>query len=407
MSKGNISTVAGRAALPVHRSNVHWQKRATGRFIGYRKTAADTGSWWARLRDDDGTQRYQRLGAFDDLPQGQRFDAATKAADEWFRQYDSGVRIERKMTVRAVCERHAKALRADGYEKKALEHENRYRQYVYNDPIADIELVKLKKAHLEDWRRRLAAMPARVWRRKIEQVKPRNRPGLSETAERNRSPVTVDRDIVCVRSALNRAYDDGLVASDLAWRVALRASKHTGKRRDRYIDRDERTRMLAAASGEICPFLRGLSTLPLRPGALAALTVGDFDARRRTLRVGLDKTGADRRIGLPPQTVAFLAEQAKDKLPAAPLFSDALGRRWTKTTWNAPIKAAMQAAGLPVTATAYLLRHAAITDLVTAGLPLLTVAQISGTSVAMIEKHYGHLQQGAAAEALATLALDR
>ena len=46
-----------------------------------------------------------------------------------------------------------------------------------------------------------------------------------------------------------------------------------------------------------------------------------------------------------------------------------------------------------------------ITDLVVNGLDLLTVAQISGTSVAMIEKHYGHLQADRAAAALAMLAL--
>jgi hypothetical protein len=46
-----------------------------------------------------------------------------------------------------------------------------------------------------------------------------------------------------------------------------------------------------------------------------------------------------------------------------------------------------------------------ITDLVHDGLDLLTVAQLSGTSVAMIEKHYGHLRSEVAAGALAKLAL--
>lgn len=66
---------------------------------------------------------------------------------------------------------------------------------------------------------------------------------------------------------------------------------------------------------------------------------------------------------------------------------------------------AAKAADLPPTATAYTLRHSTITDLVKAKLPLLTIAQISGTSVEMIEKHYGHLANEAAVEALGTLAL--
>ncbi len=51
------------------------------------------------------------------------------------------------------------------------------------------------------------------------------------------------------------------------------------------------------------------------------------------------------------------------------------------------------------------MRHSVITDLVTGGLDLLTVALLSGTSVAMIERHYGHLRAEHAAPALATLAL--
>ena len=53
----------------------------------------------------------------------------------------------------------------------------------------------------------------------------------------------------------------------------------------------------------------------------------------------------------------------------------------------------------------YVIRHSTITDLVHGGLDLLTVAQISGTSVRMIEQHYGHLRSDVAATALERLAL--
>jgi integrase len=81
------------------------------------------------------------------------------------------------------------------------------------------------------------------------------------------------------------------------------------------------------------------------------------------------------------------------------------GKRWDKETWNGPIAAAAKRGELPQGVTAYTLRHSTITDLVTGGLPLLTIAQISGTSAEMIERHYGHLAQAQATEALARLAL--
>lgn len=101
----------------------------------------------------------------------------------------------------------------------------------------------------------------------------------------------------------------------------------------------------------------------------------------------------------------FFVEQAKNKLPAASIFVRAGGEAWNKDAWKHPIKHAVEAADLPRAASAYTLRHSVITDLVRARLPLLTVAQLSGTSVAMIEKHYGRLVRDDAEEALACIAV--
>lgn len=135
------------------------------------------------------------------------------------------------------------------------------------------------------------------------------------------------------------------------------------------------------------------------------LRVGDFDSRTSTLTVERDKAGNGRAILLPARTAALLKEQTRSKLPAAPLFARADGSAWNRDAWKLPIKNAVHAANLPPGTTAYTLRHSTITDLVAGGLDLLTVAQVSGTSVAMIERHYGHLQRDRAAAALADLAL--
>ena len=81
------------------------------------------------------------------------------------------------------------------------------------------------------------------------------------------------------------------------------------------------------------------------------------------------------------------------------------GKAWDKNSWKLPIAEAVAAAALPGGATAYTLRHSTITDLVIAKLPLLTIAQISGTSAEMIERHYGHLARDAAIKALKELEL--
>jgi site-specific recombinase XerD len=101
----------------------------------------------------------------------------------------------------------------------------------------------------------------------------------------------------------------------------------------------------------------------------------------------------------------LLRKQARAKLPGAPLIAYVDGSHWHKERWKKPVKRAAAVVELPAATCAYTLRHSTITDLVTSGLDLLTVARIAGTSVMMIEKHYGHLQSATAKKALAALEL--
>ncbi len=211
--------------------------------------------------------------------------------------------------------------------------------------------------------------------------------------------------MTCFRAALNLAYADGLVTSDFAWRRKLVPVKNADRRRELYLKRTQRKKFIEKASPDLGQFLRGLALVPLRPGALAALRVPDYDQHLKVLKVGKDKNGQERKIKLPEATAKFFAEVAKSKLAGDPLVSRADGKAWDKDAWKWPVKAAATAAKLPVGTTAYTLRHSVISDLVHDGLDLLTVAQISGTSVAMIERHYGHLRSDVAAGALAKLAL--
>ena len=91
--------------------------------------------------------------------------------------------------------------------------------------------------------------------------------------------------------------------------------------------------------------------------------------------------------------MSFLNKDSKNKLPQAPLLARSNGSIGEKDTWKYPIKDAVIDAKLPETATMYTIWHSVITDLIHGGLDTLTVAQLSGTSIIMIEMHYGHLAQ--------------
>lgn len=392
-----ISTVKGRDALKARR-DPYFTKLGSGHYLGFRKiTPTSVGTWVARYREEGTAKQSTRsLGEFGKLPPNERFDAAKQAAEEWFGQLDLGVTAAAVvLTVKEACESYVTHQRARKGDVAANDIEARFQRWIYADArLASVELAKLRRTHLDAWRLRLATTKARV-----------NRSKTAAPVTRPRSPSSVNRDMASLRAALNFAYERGEVATDLAWRQALKRAENADGRRHVYLDKEQRRRVIDSAVPDISQFLMGLSLLPLRPGALAKLQVKHFDARLGVIVIGKDKTGKARSLTLPPSTVQFFQGQLNDKMPTAPLLSQADGSAWNKDDWKKPIKAAVVAAGAPAEATAYTLRHSTITDLVVGGLDLLTVARLSDTSVEMIERHYGHLQQAHAMNALATLAL--
>jgi integrase len=385
----NLKTVEGRSRLKPRREP-YWEALRKGCFLGYRKMVAGThGNWVARWRDPDtNKQHYSALGALEQLPPNERRDAAAKLAEAWFAHLGAGGRTD-VVTVKAACNDYVDSVRGDRGNAPADDLASRFRRWVDDDKLAPIELTKLQPQHLLAWRKRLTSAPVKV--------------GDEETRVRSRS--AVNRDLTALRAALNHARRVGLVTTDAAWKEALKPFKDADGRRDVYLDRKQRRTLISIAAPDVGLLLRALSLVPLRPGALAGLSAGDFDKRLGALRIGKDKAGKDRKIALPKATTAFFLEQSKNKLPSAPLLCRADGMRWNKDAWKGPIKEAVLAAKLPTASTAYALRHSVITDLVHNGLDTLTVAQLSGTSVAMIEKHYGHLKDEHARAALASLVL--
>lgn len=389
-----LNTVAARAKLKP-RNAPYYTKLAKGSFLGYRKLAGEsTGTWTARYREDDTDQQHWcSLGAFDHLSPSERFAAAKDAAEAWCKHLGMGGAPE-IVSVKAACEEYVAHVRSMKGHKAADDIAARFDRWVYsNTALARIELPKLGRSTIEKWRKGLAEKPVRV------------NHDVENPVTRPRAPSSINRDMTALRAALNRAHDLGHVTSDLAWRQALKPIQKANGRRDLYLDIGQRRTLLNSAEEDIRHFMQGMALVPLRPGALAVLTVAHFNKRLGVLTVGKDKAGKDRRIALPETTAAFFAEMTKDKLPGAPLLSRANGKPWDKDSWKKPIKAAAEAAELPAEVTAYTLRHSVITDLVTGGLDMFTTAQLSGTSVEMIESHYGHLKETVATPALAALAL--
>lgn len=383
----DLSKVSVRERLKARREP-YWHRLRIGCFVGFRvPKKRGAGTWIARVMDEDkGGYVLKALGDYGALNGAERFGAAKADTETYAEQVEAGGVIEAKLiTVADACKDYA-STRPDA--------EGRFKRYVYGDAVGKVKLERLRKKHLTAWRGRLADQPALV---------SRNKGGEERT--RPRADSTVNRDIAALRAALNKVIAPGTPRTEAAWQEALKAIPDADGRRERYLDRPERKAILSNISTEGRPLTKALCLLPVRPGALAALTVRDFDARTSELTIRKDKSAKVRKIEVSQAAATLFKEQSKDKLPAALLFMRDIGKAWDKETWNIPLEAAAQSAGLDLGITAYTLRHSVITDLVNANVPILTIAQIAGTSVEMIERHYGHLRTDAAIEELNKLAL--
>ena len=384
-----IDTVSGRGRLQPRR-DPYWQRLSKGLYVGFRKMQDGVpGTWLARYRHEDGTQTYSTLGPMDDHAPALRFDRAGAAARQWILELNTR-QPSANYTVMDACADYVARVKANKGEKPASDLEMRYRRWISENPIRDIELSKLTREDVQAFRDEMNNVPLKNGPLKGKQT---------------RSKDTVNRDIAAIRAALNMALADGRVSSDFAWKRPLAAFKNASKRRNVYLDREERKRLIEFLPPDLALFIYGLSVLPLRPGALASARVADFDARLDVLTLWIDKSGDGRKVKLPPAIADILRQASLNRPRTDPLFVRDDGTAWNKDAWKKTLKRASTAAALPTTTIAYALRHSAITDLVHGGLDLFTVAQISGTSVAMIEKHYGHLRSETATSALEKLIL--
>lgn len=370
----SLDRVDARTRLKPRR-DPYWQRLAQGRYVGFRRmTPSSLGTWIARLYDGEKYQ-HEALGDFALLAERDRFDAARGAAEAWFRHLDLGGATSR-VTVKAACEAYATKLEQEKSPATAKDARGRFSRLVYEDPLASVDLKKLAPRHLAEWKARVLGKGGALG--------------------------SFNRNATALRAALNLAYKRRDVATDHAWRDELVPFENADGRRELYLKPAARSKLLTKATPEAQRFIRTLLLLPLRPGDVAKLKVEHFDRHHSILTVPTGKTST-RVIPLSKDATAHFAACARDKLPGAFLVSRDRGGPWTKSEWRDAVQEARAAARLPESTVAYTLRHSVITDLVVGGLDLFTVAKLSGTSIEMVEKHYGHLQREHARKALERL----
>jgi integrase len=366
-----------------------------GFHLGYRKGTAG-GKWVMRRYVGDGAYKVETIGISDD-----KADAGDGEVVLDFRQAQA---LARKLhvehtrvakglpvkdgpyTVRTCIQEYLAFLEANRKSAK----DARYRAEALIHPtLGDIPCADLTTGMLRKWLETSASSAPRLRTRKGEEQKFREIEDDDEA--RRQRKATANRVLTILRAALNRAWREGKIPSDDAWR-RVEPFEEADAVRTRYLTIEECRRLINTSQSEFRNLVRAALLTGCRFGELAALQVQDFNPDAGTLHIRTSKSGKARHVVLNDEGIEFLTAMTAGRAGSEPLLRKADGGRWMKSNQTRPMADACARTRIEPPANFHCLRHTYASHAVMAGAPLIVVARNLGHSdTRMVEKHYGHL----------------
>lgn len=403
----------------------HQEPQEPGEYLTYRRPSSGKSGTWSARRYDPVTKAspLARIGTADDYQDADgvnflTYKQALAEARKWFDgHFEAATGEKLKAGPFTVADSVAAYL-------KHLEGEGRntvHRMRVTADKsiipvLGAVEVSRLTRKQITEWRNDLANSPKStrqkekpepVKRRKFKKPRPEKKvkeapkPPSSDDEKRARQ-ATANRVMTILKASLNYAKAFGLVrCSDEPWRLAKKF-KDVSVAREIYLQENEQQRLVNAIKApDFKRLVSGALATGARYGELAAMVVGDFDPKSKTVLIRKGKNGKPRRVPLMPWGVDFFTRITAGRQGSETMFQrDAVERRklksgedpcaWRTSEQSRYMTAACKEAGLPRMGF-HQLRHSYASSLVSGKMSLFQVSKITGHSVAILEKHYAHL----------------
>ena len=341
--------------------------------IGYRRLRGRSGTWTARIYTGNGEYAFEPIGTADDRSDANgvtvfNFDQAVAKARQL---HLDRAGIHGPLTVEAAMTAYVTRLDHEGKNTDQLE--GIAAKYI-TPLLGKEEVAKLTSKMLTDWMAKVAAMPAKG-----------KRP-FDPVARKSSANGTLGK----LRAALNLAYNDGKVPSNQAWR-SIKKFAGVDRSRDRFLSPDESRRLINAAGDEFRPMVQAALATGCRYSELCNLKVSDLRTDSDTLFIRTSKTGRSRHVYLTKEGVQLFESLAAGHRGNDPLIRRDDGLPFNTSQQVRRMKHACKIARIdPISF--HGLRHSFASALILANTPLVYVAKSLGhTSIAMVEKHYGHL----------------
>jgi integrase len=374
----------------------YWRLIEPGLHLGYRRLAGRPGTWC--VRHYDGNQRYH-VQAIPDVVADDNADADGRSVLGFAEAQKYALRSKPQaatgpLTVKQVVEDYLEHLEGRGGTPDAT---LRAKALIYPQ-LGSLQVAALTTQRLRAWHAALAKTPPRM-RTGRDQRQRYAEPDSSEEGRRRRKS-SANRTLTILRAALNFAFREGRVASDLEWR-RVRPFKAADAARLRYLSVAEAQRLINACQGEFRRLVQGALATGMRYGELGRVTVADLNLDAGSLLVHRSKSGKPRHVLLSDEATALFGSWCAGRAGADVIFRTPGGKPWTPSLQAVRMREACQGARIEPRVSFHILRHSYASLSVMGGVPLMIVAQNLGhADLRMVTRHYAHLAPGHVRDAI-------
>lgn len=410
------------------RGKPYWRAIERGLHLGYRRLKGRAGTWWARHYLGDQNYSTEALGIADDMSDADGiavlsyWQAQDQARARMVARAHAAVGKTGPYTVADAFADYVRYLESDGRPTKSiLDTTSRANAHILA-ALGKTKVADLTAKRLREWRDSVARSKARARSRK-DATKPNYRGTVDIRARR----ASANRTWTILRAALNHAFREGNVGSDLAWR-SVKPFRNVESARLRYLTIHEAKRLINACDYDFRPMVEAALQTGARYSEIARLQVHDFNPDAGTLAIRQSKSGKPRHVVLTDEGTTLFRQltvgksgnelifcnrgrieralkrererlKKAGKLPDAATVKD-LGD-WRTSEQSRPMVEACKHAKISPPISFHGLRHTWASLAVMNGVPLMVVAKNLGhADTRMVEKHYGHLAPSYIADAI-------
>lgn len=382
------------------RKEPYWILLSEGFHLGYYR-GKQVGKWVARHRPPGRTGGYDKvtLGETDDFSDANGntvmdYREAQDAARDWLRKRSAGGKSNASYTVGDALDDYMIA-----FSGKDRANTQRRIEKLIRPVLGHIKLAAVTTAQIKKFLTDRAETPARLRTAKGKEQQYRQ---LDTDDARRKRRSTANRDLTVLKAALNHAFNDEKVASDVAWRK-VKPFKGADRAKLRYLSDDEARRLVNACQPEFRPIVQGSLLIGARYGELRQVVVSEVDLSARTVWLQETKGAVPRVCYLEEEGARLFAQSMVGKKSGDLVFPGPNGKRWNDAQQTKRMNDACVAAKIEPAASFHDLRRTYGARLAIKGTPIAVIAEALGHKDERVtRRHYAHLSPSYVADTVRT-----